>query len=82
LRNISRKKIIAGVLILGLAALATGLSVVKNKNQAIVPVKTVKAEFQPIQDNVFASGRVRLRAKKEFYTFTGTTVQELNVSPG
>lgn len=82
LRNVSRKKMIAGVLILGLAALTVGLSVVKNKNQAIVAVKTVKAEIQPIQDNVFASGRVRLRAKQEFYTFTGTTVQELNISPG
>lgn len=81
LRRISRKKIVAGGLILGLIVFAVALSTAKNKNQGI-PVKTAIAEFKPIQDNVFASGRVRLRAKQEFYTFTGTTVMELNVEPG
>lgn len=81
LRKVSRKKIIAGVLILGIIVFAAALSTAKTKNQGI-PVKTATAEIKPIQDNVFASGRVRLRAKQEFYTFTGTTVMELNVSPG
>lgn len=80
LRRISRKKIVAGGLILVLIVFAVALSTAKNKNQGI-PVKTAIAEFKPIQDNVFASGRVRLRAKQEFYTFTGTTVMELNVVP-
>lgn len=81
LRKISRKKIIAGGLILGIVVFATALGTAKNKNQGI-PVKTATAEIKPIQDNVFASGRVRLCAKQEFYTFAGTTVMELNVSPG
>jgi len=82
LRLVSRKKLIAGVLILGLIVSVVALNMARNKQQAGIPVKTVKAEIKPIQDNVFASGRVRLCAKQEFYTFTGTTVQELNVSPG
>lgn len=73
---------LVGVLILGLVVSVVALNMAKNKGQAGVPVKTVKVEIKPIQDNVFASGRVRLCAKQEFYTFTGTTVQELNVSPG
>lgn len=82
LRNISRKKMIAGVLILVLVVSVVALNMARNGGQAGIPVKTAKAEIKPIQDNVFASGRVRLRAKQEFYTFTGTTVMELNVSPG
>ena len=81
LRWVSKKKIIAGVLVLGIIVFAVALSTAKNKNQGLA-VKTATAEIKPIQDNVFASGRVRLRAKQEFYTFTGTTVMELNVSPG
>lgn len=73
---------LAGVLILGLIVSVVALNMVRSKKQAGIPVKTVKAEIRPIQDNVFASGRVRLCAKQEFYTFTGTTVQELNVLPG
>jgi HlyD family secretion protein len=72
---------IAGALILGLIVFAAAFSTAKSKNKGI-PVKTETAEIKPIQDNVFASGRVRLRAKQEFYTFTGTTLMELNVSPG
>lgn len=82
LRNVSRKKMLAGVLILGLIVSVVALNMVKSKKQDGIPVKTVKAEIKPIQDNVFASGRVRLCAKQEFYTFTGTTVEELSVSPG
>lgn len=81
LRNISRKKMVAGALVLGLIVFTAAFSAAKSKNQGI-PVKTAKAEIKPIQDNVFAAGRVRLRAKQEFYAFSGTTVMELNVSPG
>ncbi|OPX87698.1 MAG: Macrolide export protein MacA [Pelotomaculum sp. PtaB.Bin104] len=81
-RNIPRKKVLAGVLILGLIMSVAVFKIVKNKGQAGVPVKIAKVEIKPIQDNVFASGRVRLCAKQEIYNFTGTTVQELNVSPG
>ena len=73
---------LAGVLVLGLIVSVVALNMVKSKKQDGIPVKTVKAEIKPIQDNVFASGRVRLCAKQEFYTFTGTTVEELSVSPG
>lgn len=82
LRNIPVKKTLAVVLILGLVVSVVAFNMAKNKGQAGVPVKTAEAKLQPIQDHVFASGRVRLCAKQEFYTFTGTTVQELNVSPG
>lgn len=81
LKNISKKKMIAGVLVLGLIMFAAAYSAARSNSQG-VPVKTATAEITPIQDNVFASGRVRLRAKQEFYTFTGTTVMELNVAPG
>ncbi len=73
---------LAGVLILGMIVSVVALNMFKSKKQEGIPVNTVKAEIKPIQDNVFASGRVRLCAKQEFYTFTGTTVKELNVSPG
>ncbi|VFU12913.1 Macrolide export protein MacA (fragment) [anaerobic digester metagenome] len=82
LRNISRKKMLAGVLILGMIVSVVALNMFRGKKQEGILVNTVKAEIKPIQDNVFASGRVRLCAKQEFYTFTGTTVKELNVSPG
>ncbi len=82
LRNIPVKKTLAVVLILGLVVSVVAFNMAKNKRQAGVPVKIAEAKLQPIQDHVFASGRVRLCAKQEFYTFTGTTVQELNVSPG
>lgn len=82
LRKVSGKKVLAGVLILGLIVSVVVLNMAKNKGQAGILVKTARAESKPIQDNVFASGRVRLCAKQEFYAFTGTTVQELNVSPG
>lgn len=81
LKNISKKKMIAGVLVLGLIMFAAAYSAARSNSQG-VPVKTATAEIKPIKDNVFASGRVRLRAKQEFYTFTGTTVMELNVAPG
>ncbi|MDD4169498.1 MAG: efflux RND transporter periplasmic adaptor subunit [Desulfotomaculaceae bacterium] len=70
------------MLILGLVVSAAVLYIAKDKGQAGVPVKTAVVEAKPIQDNVFASGRVRLCAKQELYSFTGTTVQELKVSPG
>jgi len=73
---------LAGVLILGLVVSVVVLNMAKNKAQAGIPVKTARVEAKPIQDNVFASGRVRLCAKQELYAFIGTTVQELNVSPG
>jgi len=82
LRNMPGKRVLAGVLILGLIMSVAALNMVRSKGQASVPVKTAIVENKPIQDNVFASGRVRLCAKQELYTFTGTTVQELNVSPG
>lgn len=82
LRNIPRKKVLAGVLLLGLVLTVVVLNMVRSKGQAGVPVKTAIAATMPIQDNVFASGRVRLCAKQEIYAFNGTTVQELYVSPG
>ncbi len=82
LRNISRKKVFAGVLIPGIILAVVALNVFKSLKPEGIPVNTVVAEIKPIQDNVFASGRVRLCAKQEFYTFTGTTVKELNVAPG
>ena len=73
---------LAGVLILGMIVSVVALNMFRGKNRKAFSLTTVKAEIKPIQDNVFASGRVRLCAKQEFYTFTGTTVKELNVSPG
>lgn len=73
---------LAGVLILGMIVSVVALNMFRGKKQEGILVNTVKAEIKPIQDNVFASDRVRLCAKQEFYTFTGTTVKELNVSPG
>lgn len=82
LRQISGKKTLAGVLILGLIVSVVALNVAKSKKQAGIPVKTAKAETKPIQDNVFASGKVRLTQKQELYNYTSTTVRELFVSPG
>jgi len=54
----------------------------RNRQQSGIPVKTAKVEAKPIQDNIFASGRVRLTQKQEIYNYTATTVKELFVSPG
>lgn len=82
IRKVPRKKILAGVLILGIIVSVVALNLARNKKQAGVPVKIAKAEIQPIQNNVFASGKVRLTQKQELYNYTSTTVRELFVSPG
>ncbi|MCL6636027.1 MAG: efflux RND transporter periplasmic adaptor subunit [Peptococcaceae bacterium] len=82
LTEISKKKLIAGVLILGLVVSVVAINIIKNRKPAGIPVKTAKVEVKPIQDNVFAAGRVRLTQKQEIYNYTATTVRELTVSPG
>lgn len=82
LRNVSKKKILAGVLVLGLVVSVAALSLARNKNKAIIPVKTAIVAAKPFQDNVFAAGRVRLTQKQEIYNYTATTVRELTLSPG
>lgn len=78
----SGKKILAGFLILALTVSVVVLNLARNKKQAGIPVKIARVEVKPIQDNVFASGKVRLTSKQEIYAFIGTTVKELNVAPG
>ncbi|TEB08517.1 Macrolide export protein MacA [Pelotomaculum schinkii] len=82
LRKVSGKKMLAGVLILGVIVSMAALNLARSKKQAGIPVKVAKTEIKPIQDNVFASGRVRLTQKQELYNYTSTTVRELFVSPG
>lgn len=82
LRKSPGKKILAGMLILGIIVSLVVLNLARYKNKAGVPVKIAKAEIQPIQDNVFATGKVRLTQKQELYNYTSTTVRELFVSPG
>ncbi len=77
-----KKKLLAGVLILGLVVLAVWANGVRNNNLAGMPVTTALAEMKPLQDNVFATGRVRLVEKQEFYSYGETTVKEINVNPG
>lgn len=77
-----KKKLLAGVLILGLGVSAVWANEARNSNLAGVPVTTALAEMKPLQDNVFATGRVRLVAKQEFYSYEETTVKEIDVNPG
>ncbi|GBF33005.1 membrane fusion protein [Desulfocucumis palustris] len=82
LGKMSWKKLLAGALILGLIVSVVAINLVRNKNTAGIPVKTAKAEIKHIQDNVFATGRVRLVEKQEFYSYEETTVKEITVNPG
>ncbi len=80
--TMSWKKLLAGVLVLGLAGVVIATVTIKNSKPAGIPVKTAQAEIQHLQDNVFATGRVRLVEKQEFYSYEETTVKEINVNPG
>jgi HlyD family secretion protein len=81
-RSISGEKLLAGALILGLIVSVVGINLARNKRTASIPVKTAKAEIRRLQDNVFATGRVRLVEKQEFYSYEETTVKEIMVNPG
>ena len=80
--KISWKKLLAGALILGLVVSVVALNIIKNRKSAGMPVKTAKAETKHIQDNVFATGRVRLAEKQEFYSYEETTVKKILANPG
>ncbi|SFG72908.1 HlyD family secretion protein [Desulfotomaculum arcticum] len=80
--KISKKKLLAGVLILGLVVSVVAVNIIKNRKPTGIPVKTAKVEQQHLQDNVFATGRVRLVEKQEFYSYEETTVKKINVNPG
>lgn len=82
LAKMSWKKLLAGALVLGLVVSAVAFIIIKNKKPAGIPVKTARAEIKPVQDNVFATGRVRLVEKQEFYSYEETTVKKINVNPG
>lgn len=82
LRGVSKKKILAGTLIFILIVSVVAINLIKNRNETGIPVKTALVENKPLQDNVFASGRVRLVEKQEFYTYNETTVRKINVAPG
>ncbi len=82
LANISWKKLLAGVLTLGLIGALVSAIIIKNSKPTGIPVKIAQAEVQHIQDNVFATGRVRLVEKQEFYSYEETTVKKINVNPG
>jgi HlyD family secretion protein len=82
LAKISWKKLLAGALILGLIVSVVAVNLVKNRKAAGMPVQTAKAEIKHIQDNVFATGRVRLVEKQEFYSYEETTVKKVMVNPG
>ena len=81
-RSIFGKKLLAGALILGLIVSVVAINLVRNKKVAGIPVKTARAEIRHLQDNVFATGRVRLVEKQEFYSYEETTVKEILVNPG
>lgn len=80
--KMSWKKLLVGVLILGLVASVVWVNVKRNSKPAGIPVRTAQAEIKPVQDNVFATGRVRLVEKQEFYSYEETTVKKINVNPG
>lgn len=82
LGRMSWKKLLAGVLILGLVVSVVSVNLIKNRKSAGIPVKTAKAEIKNVQDNVFATGRVRLVEKQEFYSYEETTVKKVLVNPG
>jgi len=80
--KMSRKKLLAGVLVIGLVASVVVFNIVKSMKPTGIPVKTAQAAIKHVQDNVFATGRVRLVEKQEFYSYEETTVKEINVDPG
>ncbi len=80
--NISWKKFLAGTLTLVLIGAVVSAIIIKNNKPTGIPVKVARAEVQHIQDNVFATGRVRLVEKQEFYSYEETTVKKINVNPG
>lgn len=80
--KMSRKKLLAGALVIGLVVSVAAFNIIKNMKPSGIPVKVAQAEIKPVQDNVFATGRVRLVEKQEFYSYEETTVKEINVSPG
>ena len=82
LMKMSWKKLLAGVLILGLVVSVAAVSFIKNRKHEGILVITAIAETKHIQDNVFATGRLRLVEKQEFYSYTETTVRTINISPG
>lgn len=82
LAKMSWKKLLAGVLILGLVVSVVSAYIIKNRKPAGIPVKTAQAKIQHVQDNVFATGRVRLVEKQEFYSYEETTVKKIYVNPG
>ncbi len=80
--KMSRKKLLIGALVIGLVVSVVSFVIIKNMKPSGIPVMIAQAEIKPIQDNVFATGRVRLVEKQEFYSYEETTVKEINVSPG
>ncbi len=80
--KMSRKKLLAGALAIGLVVSVVAFNIVKSMKPTGIPVKTARAEIKHVQDNVFATGRVRLVEKQEFYSYEETTVKEINVNPG
>lgn len=81
-QSVSKKKLFAVLLIIFVAALAITLNLVNKSKAAGISVATARVERKVLQDNVFASGRVRLVEKQEFYSYNETTVRKINVSPG
>ena len=57
---------LAGVLILGMIVSVVALNMFRSKKQEGILVNTAKAEIKPIQDNVFASDRVRCAPSRSF----------------
>lgn len=78
--KISGKKLLVGALVIGLVVFVAAYKLLKTPSG--IPVIIAQAEIKPVQDNVFATGQVRLVEKQEFYSYEETTVKEINVIPG
>lgn len=77
-----QRKMLAGIGLVMLVALAVTLNLVKNRDGGAVPVQTARAEFREVQDSVFATGRVRLVEKQEVFSEEVATVKKIYVRPG
>ncbi len=81
-KKVFRKKVIFTFLAIVVVAVAVMVFLNLGKTSAEPPVSTAPVVRTNLENNVFASGKVRLVEKQEFYSYVETTVKEINVDPG
>lgn len=78
----ARKKVLAGIGLVALVAVAVFFNLSKNRDGGAIPVQAAKAELKEVQDSVFATGRVRLVEKQEVFSEEVAIVKKILVRPG